>query len=135
MNLISQLSSKQVITYELQLAVHWAICINAAKKHGANQIQIRALRCLSDFEFRMSKLRDKPAWTTRIDKDGDVILHFITIEATCTGVNIVHSVEVAIDIFGIMTTVDRISKRCEIFDPFQECARFGNDILNVGAQR
>lgn len=117
------------VKYELQLATHWAGCINIAAHQGANDIQLKALKCLSDFEFRLTKLRDPPAWITTVDRDGDVILRFIAVEVADLGYNVIHNIEVAIDMFGIMTTVDRISKRCEVFDPFQECARFGNDIL------
>lgn len=118
-----------LVKYKFQLVMHWAQCINTAINQGANEIQIRALRCLADFEFRLKKLRDPCMWITRVDRDGDVTLRFIASEITSTGCNINHDVEVAIDIFGIMTTVNKLTMRQQIFNPFEECIRFGDNLL------
>lgn len=97
---------------------HWAISVQLACLQNANDLQLQCMRDLAESEFGYASnmcLRRECFWSTRVDKDGDVVLSFLEPGAR---------VNVYIDHLAIITTKDLNSGETVVYDPSAELAKW-----------
>lgn len=113
------------MSYLKELAAHWNRSIDLARLGGANSIQLDAMRSLAESEFGYAsnmRLRMDCFWSTKVDKDGDVVLIFS--EPWFLGDDGVtkygERVNVYIDHLGVLTVKNLMTDEVSIYDPNEE---------------
>jgi hypothetical protein len=109
-------------SYIQQVDQHWTKCVQIAKSSGANKIQLDCLVDLAETEFKYDsgmRLSEHCFWSTKVDRDGDVVLSFIQPHELIDGLS-VHGarVNVCIDFAGIISTKNLDTERTIIYDPY-----------------
>lgn len=121
------------MTYLDRLAQHWANSIKIAELGGANATQLAALADLSESEFGYRsdmRLKEGCFWSTKVDKDGDVVLSFIEpYTQTDAGSLPGRRVNVYVDHFAMVTVKDLDTGEQTVYDPYAEALGWGGTMM------